>query len=154
MVNPPESVPFEEIVQDALGAVEGRLAGRNVQVMIAPGLPVVRGDRVRLAEALQNLIDNAIKFVSEQAHPKIEIGARLEERPVVFFVKDNGTGIQPEYTKKIFGLFEKIDPRSEGTGIGLAIVKRIIEVHGGAIWVESRPGEGATFCFTLHADEP
>ncbi|MGA7193864.1 MAG: ATP-binding protein, partial [Anaerolineales bacterium] len=83
-------------------------------------------------------------------HPIIEIGQRGEEdgKPI-FFVKDNGMGIAPQYHERIFGLFNKLDPQSEGTGIGLALVKRIIEVHGGRIWVESEPGKGSTFCFTL-----
>ncbi|MEW5938762.1 MAG: ATP-binding protein, partial [Chloroflexota bacterium] len=152
IVNPPETVPFEEIVREALRSVEGRLAEGKITVAVAPGLPEVRGDRVRLAEAIQNLVDNAAKFMGAQARPKIEIGARQDVRPVVFFVKDNGMGIQPEYAQRVFRLFDKIDPRSDGTGVGLAIVKRIIEVHGGSIWVESAPGEGAAFYFTLNAD--
>ncbi|HEU0293880.1 MAG TPA: ATP-binding protein [Anaerolineales bacterium] len=71
------------------------------------------------------------------------------EKPTVFFVQDNGIGIAPEYHENIFGLFNQLDPKAEGTGIGLTLAKRIIEVHGGKIWVESELGQGATFCFTL-----
>ena len=104
---------------------------------------------MRLREVLENLIDNAAKYMGDQKSPSIEIGVRDEDEPV-FYVKDNGIGIEPQYLQKVFGLFEKLDPTSEGTGIGLALIKRIIEVHGGRIWVESDGlGKGSTFCFTL-----
>jgi signal transduction histidine kinase len=91
--------------------------------------------------------------MGNQPDPRIEIGEHGEEagRPV-FFIKDNGIGIAPEYHERIFGLFNKLDAKSEGTGIGLALVKRIVEVYGGRIWVESEPGKGATFYFTLPKD--
>jgi signal transduction histidine kinase len=86
-----------------------------------------------------------------QAEPQITIGQRGHDRdgkPIVF-VRDNGIGIDPQYHEKVFGLFDKLDARGEGTGVGLALVKRIVEVHGGRIWVESDSGTGATFLFTL-----
>jgi signal transduction histidine kinase len=101
-------------------------------------------------EALQNLIDNAAKFTADQPNPQIHIGEYDLNGEKIFFVKDNGIGIDPAYHEKVFGLFDKLNPRSEGTGVGLALVKRIIEVHGGRIWVESEgKGQGSTFCFTL-----
>ena len=122
---------------------------RGVQVKLATGLPRVVGDRTRLVEVVQNLLDNAVKFMGDQTAPLIEIGVRDEGVPV-FFVKDNGMGIDPRYQDKVFGLFDKLDPKSEGTGIGLALVKRIITMHGGRVWIESEgPGTGTTFCFTL-----
>jgi signal transduction histidine kinase len=85
-----------------------------------------------------------------QKKPLIEIGARsTKDAPPIFYVKDNGIGIAPEHHNRIFELFTKLDAASEGTGVGLSLVKRIIEVHGGKIWVESEPGKGAVFCFTL-----
>jgi PAS domain S-box-containing protein len=152
VMNPPEQVPFEQIAQEAAGLVAGRLQERGIRMVIATGMPVVHGDRVRLVEVVQNLLDNAAKFIGSQAAPLIQIGVRGEERngKPVFFVRDNGIGIDPPYQEKIFGLFEKLDPKSEGTGIGLALVKRIVEVHGGMIWLESEGlGGGSTFCFTL-----
>ncbi len=150
LANPPEEVSFSELAEEALSLVQGRLAERGVEVYIAPGMPSVYGDRPRLREVLQNLLDNAAKFLGPQAHPRIEVGVRRAGEQVVFFVRDNGIGIDPRFHDKVFGLFEKLDQHIEGTGIGLAIVKRIVEVHGGCIWVESEGvGQGSTFCFTL-----
>lgn len=155
VMNPPEMVPFEAIACEALEAVRGRIDTRGIQVEIAPDLPEVYGDRARLVEAVQNLLDNACKFTGEQAHPRIEIGIRQTETGPVFYVYDNGIGIEAQYQDQIFGLFNKLDPQSEGTGVGLALVKRIIETHGGEIWVESvGKGSGTTFCFTLPGKEP
>jgi two-component system, LuxR family, sensor kinase FixL len=153
LFNPPREVPFGELAEEATKMVAGRIAQRGVTVSIAPGLPMVRGDYPRLLEVLQNLIDNAAKFMGDQPDPHIEIGMREEEGEPVFFVRDNGMGIDPRYQQKIFGLFERLDPASEGTGIGLALVKRIIEVHGGRINLESEVGKGTTFWFTLPGDD-
>jgi PAS domain S-box-containing protein len=150
VVNQPERVPFEEVVQDALDLVQGRLETSGVTVQIQPNLPAVYGDRQRLIEVLQNLVDNAAKFMGPQPHPRVEIGQSGEEQgKPVFYVRDNGAGIAPQHHERIFGLFNKLDSNTEGTGIGLAVVKRIVEVHGGRIWVESEAGKGTTFYFTL-----
>jgi signal transduction histidine kinase len=99
------------------------------------------------------LIDNASKFVGDQSHPSIEIGSSgYEDDKPIFYVKDNGIGIEPVHHDRIFGLFNKLDASSDGTGIGLALVKRIVEVHGGRIWVQSDVGNGATFFFTLQTE--
>jgi PAS domain S-box-containing protein len=152
MMNTPETTPFGDLVHDALEIVHGRLIAHGVTVQTQPNLPAVHGDRQRLTEVLQNLLDNAAKYMGDQPNPRIEIGQRGEDtergKPI-FFVKDNGIGIEPEHYERIFGLFNKLDPKTEGTGIGLAIVKKIVEVHGGRIWVESEAGEGSTFYFTL-----
>jgi PAS domain S-box-containing protein len=150
LINEPERVPFYALVKDALDLTEGRLRERSVQVEVEPGLPDVYGDAKRLVELLQNLVDNAAKYMGDQPKPLIRIGqAGLEEEKTIFFVRDNGMGIDPEYQEQIFGLFNKLDPNMEGTGVGLALCKRIVEVHGGRIWVVSKPGDGATFFFTL-----
>ena len=97
-----------------------------------------------------HLIDNAAKFLGDQLNPVIAVGQHAGINDMsVLFVKDNGMGIAPEFQERIFGLFNKLDARSNGTGIGLALVKRIVEYHGGRIWVESELGNGATFFFTL-----
>lgn len=150
MMNVLEDIPFEDIVKDALDIVHGQLEHNNVTVQIQPDLPIVHGDRQRLTEVLQNLLDNAAKYMGGQSNPLIEIGQHGEEDgKSIFFVKDNGIGIAPEYHERIFGLFNKLNSQSEGTGIGLALVKKIVEVHGGRIWVESKVGKGSTFYFTL-----
>jgi PAS domain S-box-containing protein len=150
IANPPENIPFADLVRGALELVHGQLETRGVTVHIQPNLPAVQGDRQRLMEVLQNLIDNAAKYMGSQVSPKIEIGQYGEEAGQhIFFIKDNGIGISPQYHERIFGLFDKLDAKSEGTGVGLALVKRIIEVHGGRIWVESETGKGSTFYFTL-----
>lgn len=150
LMNPPETISFAELVQEALNLVAGRIAERGVEIRLTSNLPTVYGDRVRLIEVLQNLVDNAVKFMGNEPQPCIEIGVNQEPDKTVFFVRDNGIGIEPRYQHKVFGLFERLDQSIEGTGIGLALVKRIIEVHGGRIWVESDgPGQGSTFYFTL-----
>ncbi|RPJ23727.1 MAG: PAS domain-containing sensor histidine kinase [Chloroflexi bacterium] len=150
LVNLAETVPFEDVVRDALEIVRGRLEARGVTIQIQPNLPAVCGDRQRLIEVLQNLVDNAAKFMGSQPDPQVEIGQRGgEEGQPVFYVRDNGIGIAPEHYERIFGLFNKLESNTEGTGVGLAIVKKIVEVHGGRIWVESEAGKGAMFCFTL-----
>lgn len=150
IMNTPINIPFETLVKDAMDIVHGQLEKHNIPVQIRPNLPNIHGDRQRLTEVLQNLIDNAAKYMGDQTDPHIEIGQSGEDdgKPV-FFVKDNGVGISPEYHERIFGLFNKLDARSDGTGIGLALVKSIIEVHGGRVWVESELGKGSTFYFTL-----
>ena len=154
LMNKPEKILFEDLVRDVLELTHGRLESRRVTVQTQPGLPAVYGDRQRLTEFLQNLVDNSAKFMGDQTNPRIEIGVHDgESGEPVFFVKDNGMGISPQYHGKIFGLFDKLDAKTEGTGIGLALVKRIIELHGGHIWVESQEGEGCTFYFTLPGRE-
>jgi len=150
MVNEAESVNFGVLVQEAIELLQGRLQASAPQIKIDKDFPVVQGDRRRLLEVVQNLIDNAVKFAGKQPMPVVDIGSRgFENEMPIFFVRDNGIGIAPEHHERIFGLFNKLDPLAEGTGVGLAIVKRIIEFHGGRIWVESDRGMGAVFYFTL-----
>ena len=150
MVNPSEEISFDDLIRETLEIVHGQLEVHGITILTQPNLPVVYGDRLRLVEVLQNLLDNAAKYMGDQPSPHIEIGQRGEENAMpVFFVRDNGIGIDPEYHERIFGLFNKLDAGSEGTGIGLALVKRIVEFHGGRIWIESEMGKGSTFLFTL-----
>jgi PAS domain S-box-containing protein len=150
-----QEVNFAELANEALELVAGRINERNIRVEMASRFPDVIVDRSRLIEVLQNLIDNAAKFTVDCADPLIQIGAHITEGETRFFVKDNGRGIDPKYHHRIFGLFDKLDAKSEGSGAGLAIVKKIIEVHGGRIWVESTgKGDGSIFWFTLSALQP
>ncbi|MDH5760446.1 MAG: ATP-binding protein [Gemmatimonadota bacterium] len=156
IVNAEESIDLNELVSDAADLVAGRLEAAGAEVRIAPDLPMVFGDRRRIQEVFQNLLDNAAKFLGDREGPVIEIGSSgdADGRPILF-VKDNGIGIDPAYHEKVFGLFERLDQSIEGTGIGLAMVRRIIELHGGRIWVESEgPGTGSTFRFHLPEAPP
>jgi PAS domain S-box-containing protein len=151
IVNPPEDIPFGHIAAEAVELNAGALGNGNIQLEIQSDLPVIQGDRMRLVEVMQNLISNAAKFMGDQPSPRIEIGTRGEDLDgrAIFYVRDNGMGIDPAQHERIFGLFNRLDPRIDGTGIGLTLAKRIVEVHGGRIWVESNPGEGAAFLLTL-----
>ena len=154
LVSPSQVISFEELANSAIELEHGRLDAHHVTVMLQPGLPSVYGDPQRLSEVLQNLLDNAAKFMGEQPSPQVEIGYDGEENGFsIFFVRDNGMGIPQELQGRIFGLFDKLDPKSEGSGVGLAIVKRIVEVHGGRIWVQSELRKGSTFFFTLPKKE-
>ena len=150
LVRPPEDVALEELAREAVVLFSGQIREEGIQVDISPDLPVVFGDRKRLFEVVQNLIDNSVKYVRDQPKPRIEIGTRQEEGETVCYVRDNGIGIDPQYHHKIFDLFDQLDPKFEGSGIGLALAKRIVEIHDGRIWVESQGvGQGSTFFFTL-----
>jgi PAS domain S-box-containing protein len=151
IINAPEDIPFDQIVREALDLVIGPSEEDRVVVDLQENLPIIRGDHPRLVEVIQNLVSNAIKFMGDQPLPHIAIGLKEYDKDgkPVFFVSDNGVGIEPQYHERIFGLFNRLDPSVNGTGIGLTLVRRIIEVHGGRIWVESELGKGSTFIFTL-----
>jgi signal transduction histidine kinase len=150
VVHPPQDVSLGDLVKDAIELLKGQLEPKGVVVQVADDLPTVRADRRRLLEVLQNLLENAAKFTGTQPQPKIEVGWRPGGAEPVFYVRDNGQGIEPRFLERVFGLFEKLDPGGEGTGVGLALVRRIVEAHGGRAWAESEgPGRGATLCFTL-----
>jgi len=154
-VNPPTVVDLGEVAEEAVALLEGQAADRGVTITIERDMPIVYGDRVRLLQVFQNLIQNGIKFTGDQDDPRVEIGARQQDREWVISVRDNGAGIKPAYHKKIFGLFDQLAPGQEGTGIGLALVHRIVEVHGGRVWVESEgEGNGSLFSFTLPLGRP
>lgn len=152
LVSELEDVAMSEVANEALYMTGGVIDEMGAGVRVDPGMPVVRGERARLVEVWQNLIDNAAKYMGEQVEPRIEIGVRrdAEGGADVFYVRDNGIGVDPQYHEKIFGLFNQLDRSAEGTGVGLAIVKRIVDFHGGRVWVESEgEGKGSAFCFTV-----
>lgn len=150
VINPSEHFSMTNLASETVELLHGILTQRNIRVSIDEDMPIIFGDKMRFREVYQNLIENASKFMGNQAEPHIEIGVQsdAESGDTVFFVKDNGIGIPSQYQEKIFGLFDKLDPKTDGTGIGLALVRRIIDLHGGRIWVESDAGFGATFFFT------
>jgi len=114
-------------------------------------LPTIPCDEVQLAQLFQNLIGNALKFRKPDAAPAVHVGAADQGAEWEFTVRDNGIGIEPQYFERIFMVFQRLHDKGEypGTGIGLAIVKKVVERHGGRIWVQSQPGAGTTFHFTM-----
>jgi signal transduction histidine kinase len=141
---------LQELAGEALELTAGRIAQRGVRVEVSDTPVCLYGDRLWLVRVFQNLIDNAVKFMGEQPDPRITIGAELEAEGVLVSVCDNGVGIDVQAQEKIFEAFNKLDVSAEGSGLGLALVKRIIEMHGGKVRVESDGlGKGACFRFTL-----
>jgi len=145
-----EELSLEELARRGVELVGERIAQRGVEVKISPDLPVVCGDRARLVQVFQNLVDNAVRYMADQPRPRIEIGATLSGDAVLCYVQDNGMGIAAKHHQQIFHPFRRLDVTTDGSGLGLSLVKRIVEVHGGRVWVESDgPGQGSTFCFFL-----
>lgn len=143
-------IPLKEITDAALELVAGRIENSKINIIVTKKPILLNGSKQRLIQLYQNLIDNASKFMGDQQDPIIEIGFDKRDEDMVFFVKDNGSGIDLRYSHKIFDLFEKLDKKTEGTGIGLSLVKRIVETHNGTIWFESEGnGKGTIFYFTL-----
>jgi len=145
-------VDLSALAREVVSKLAREQPAHSPEVVIAPGLRV-RGDRGLLHIALENLIGNAWKYTGRRAGPRIELGAREVAGEVVFFVRDNGVGFREEEAGRLFEPFQRLhsDREFEGTGIGLATVARIVGRHGGRVWAEARPGEGATFHFTLGA---
>ncbi len=154
VVNPPEAVPFADLVSEAVSQASEKIRSRSVVLRVEQDMPAVMVDHMRIVEVLVNLIENSVKYLGDQNHPCIEIGCTKEDSGPVFYIKDNGMGIDWGQHCKVFDLFYKVDQTSEGSGAGLAIVKRIIEVHGGRVWVESSIGRGCTIFFTLPISSP
>ncbi len=151
--HPLQPVPLTETANEAVELLDGMISEGEVELRIDPDLPTVHGDRPRLTEMFQNLIENAVKYMGDQPRPRVEIGIREQDGKAVITVRDNGVGIEPHHQKAIFGLFHQLEHDDEGTGIGLAIVRRVAELHGGRVWVESEGrGAGSTFCIALPAD--
>jgi len=149
-MSPHVSAPLQIIVQEALELVAGQITARGVQVDVTQEPVWITGDRPRLVAIFENLLDNAVKFLGDQPAPRIEIGVESRGSELEIFVRDNGKGIDARHRAKLFGLFEKLDPHTPGSGMGLATVRRIVEIHGGKIRVQSDGiGKGTTFRFTL-----
>ncbi|RZL06708.1 MAG: hypothetical protein EOP40_17190, partial [Rubrivivax sp.] len=145
------------LVDAVVGQLGHDTEGRVVDWVVARDLPVVQGDALLLREVWANLLGNAYKYTRPRERTRIEVGWSVD--PVVgytFFVRDNGVGFDTKYAQKLFGVFQRLHRASEfeGTGIGLALTRRIIERHGGSIWAESQLGEGSTFYFSLPFEGP
>ncbi|MGK9370021.1 sensor histidine kinase [Melioribacter sp. Ez-97] len=144
-----EKLTLQEIVKDSLDLLAGQLKEKNIRIDVTDKPVIIYGDKDKLVDVFRNLIENAVKFTGDCEQPHIEIGVK-ESEEIIIYIKDNGIGIEPEYKNKLFGLFEKLNADYEGTGLGLTIVKRIIEIHGGRIWIESEGlNKGTTVFFTL-----
>ncbi len=144
--------PVGQVVDECLTALAGILTRSDVQVDVGDMPQSLYGDPLHFGRIWQNLIENAVKYMGGQPRPVIEVGVVDQMRDLVFYVRDNGMGIAPEQHQRIFGLFSQINPASEGTGLGLALVKKIISIYGGRIWVESAATDrGSCFYFTLPA---
>ncbi|MFA5262146.1 MAG: ATP-binding protein [Candidatus Omnitrophota bacterium] len=154
--NPYELTDIQKLVDSVLERLKYDIQKYGAKIQIVSALPVVCCDRIKMTEVFQNLINNAVKFSSKNTGepPQVDIGYRKDGIYHCFFVKDNGIGIDPKYHEQVFGMFKRLhtDKEYEGTGAGLSIIKRIIEDHGGRVWIESRAGEGATFFFNIPAD--
>ena len=149
---PFDAIDCNSVLNDALTNLKPAIEDNGALITHEP-LPIVRGDEVQLIQLFQNLIGNAVKFHGQEP-PQVHISAKLQDRDWVFAVRDNGIGIAPEQQERIFLIFQRLHHRSEypGTGIGLALCKRIVERHGGRIWVESEVGKGSTFFFTIKGE--
>ena len=149
VIGDPVNCDLSEIATQASQLIETQIEQMGIDIVI-DSMPSIQGDPTRLTEVFQNLIENAIKFMGDQESPYVHIGAVERDGMVGCYVKDNGIGVDAQFQEQIFGLFERLSADVGGTGVGLALVKRIIEVHGGKIWVESEgSGLGSTFWFTL-----
>jgi len=144
------SVDLAALVQAVVQELQQANADRTVAVTVAP-LPPAMGDRALLRQVLTNLIGNAFKFTRQRPDAQVEIGFRDDNGERVYYVRDNGAGFDMQYASKLFGVFQRLHPAAdfEGTGVGLALVQRIIHRHGGRVWGEGQVNEGATFQFTL-----
>lgn len=153
--NPVEEFEIGQIIADVKFRLEYLIGQREAEVVVNGPLPRVTGDKVRLAEVFVNLISNAVKF-TEGKKPIVEIGCKENDEEFEFYVKDNGPGIEQKYFERIFEIFQRLSSSSsqEGTGAGLAIVKKIVKLHGGRVWVASEYGRGATFFFTIKKSVP
>ena len=148
---PLEWVDCTALVDSVIGDLAAQTSEAHATVTRGPDLPSVLVDPSQLRQVFQNLVANALKFHAPDRAPRVHVKAEKSGTDWVFAIEDNGIGIEPQYAERIFQLFQRLHSQAEypGTGIGLAICKKIIERHGGRIWLESKPGEGTTFFFTI-----
>ena len=148
-INPLVKVELRQALDTALAQLSTSVSEAGARVIVE-SLPQVRGDRIQLVQLLQNLVGNAVKYRGA-APPRVHVGARRVETGWQISVRDNGIGLEMKYAEEVFTVFRRLHAQDEieGTGIGLATCKRIVARHGGRIWVESAPGKGSTFSFTL-----
>lgn len=148
---------FDDLMKDVLKTLQPLIDENDITLNVEKGFPLIYGEMERLGQVMENLLSNAVKYIGkENPSPRIDVGVMEQDHHKVFFVRDNGIGIEKQYHEKIFEIFQRLPSGKkigEGTGVGLTIVKRIIEHHGGEIWLDSELGKGTTFFFTLKDKE-
>ncbi len=152
IVNPTERIDLNELINDVLESLSGLIEKKGINITIENRLPEVFADRARMTEVFQNILENAVKFMNGKETPRITIRSYKKGNMIFFEIEDNGRGIDKRYQDRIFGLFEQLDAEAEGNGVGLSLVKRIIDYHGGSVEIQS-PGKGlgTTVVFSLPA---
>ena len=147
-----EELDVASLAKEVASRTASSMLGK-IRLEVVASMPTTRADRGRILQVYQNLFENGIKYMGDQPCPLIQAGAFARDSQTIYYVEDNGIGIEPAYRERIFRLFEQLDVSSVGSGAGLAIVKRIVELHGGEVWVESDgPGCGSRFCFTVESN--
>lgn len=150
--DPPGLLSFNELVARCVDVLAGSIQMENITLSVETVTLPLYGDPLRLEQVWQNLIENAIRYMGDQPSPRIEIGVDLQSDPPVFFVRDNGMGLDPDQTERIFDIFTQLDPNNIGIGLGLTLVRKVVTLFGGRVWVESVGiGRGSCFKFTLPA---
>ncbi len=148
---------FGHLVEEILTNLRPLIHEKGIEIHVQENLPVMRAERKRMVQVMENLLSNAVKYIdTDNPSPKIEVGMQEQNGRHVFYVQDNGIGIDPKYFEKIFQVFQRLPQAKkmdDGTGIGLTTAQRIIEHHGGKIWIDSQPGKGTTFFFTIQDRE-
>ena len=135
-------------IEEALSNLKVMLRETNAQATI-DSMPVIAANPTQMVQLWQNLISNAVKFRKPEVRPKVHVSSEQKPSEWIFSIRDNGIGIEPQYYDRIFDIFQRLQSDYEGTGIGLAVCKKIIDFHKGRIWIESDPGQGTTFYFTI-----
>ena len=151
-VSPPKNIPYKNIVKEAIDFMNGEIVKNDVEISLNNNLPIVCVDKIRVREILTNLIGNSIKYSKKNEKPMIEIGHEMNAKSngyAVFYIKDNGIGISNKNQKHVFELFYRINNDNAGSGAGMAIVQKIVESHGGKVWIESEIDKGTTIFYTL-----
>ena len=149
----PQRFSLGELCEEVKNGLQEIVTRNDIEIEIVPDMPEVYADKSQISDTVRNILENAIKFCREDVNLKISVSAELQDNRVQCRIKDNGIGIDPRYLDRIFGLFEQLDQNIDGTGVGLALVKRIIESHGQKVWaVSDGKREGTSIYFTLDAN--
>ena len=146
-----EEINMEDKFLACFNELKAAYPDRKIEMIIETGLPNIYADKVLMKQAITNILSNAFKFTRGREQARITVGSTLTEDAYVFYIRDNGTGFDMNYSSKLFGIFQRLHTSDEyeGTGIGLVTIKNIIEKHGGKVWLEGEVGVGATIYFSI-----